>query len=171
MPFVSFSRKTNNMNMNREAAAAITAMLNSFPQQANDYKALLQTYDKILIGLSDRAITETAMRYTAGDVPGQSRDFAPSIAQFNQQAKLMDEVIPLRGRERLEPPSRFWAPTPKPEDRIRMGFKMSVLSEGLKRKLVDRVAEANKRGIDDMMALAQEWGVPIPESLFRRKSA
>jgi hypothetical protein len=52
-----------------------------------------------------------------------------------------------------------------------MGFKMSVLSCGIGRKQVERVAEANKRGIDDMMALAQEWGVPVPESLFRRKSA
>ena len=41
----------------------------------------------------------------------------------------------------------------------------------VRRFLADRVAEANKRGLDDMMALAQEWGVPIPESLFRRKSA
>lgn len=56
-----------------------------------------------------------------------------------------------------------------PEVRIRMGFKMALLSKALSLRMVEKVRQANERGLEDLMALAQEWGVPIPESLWTRE--
>jgi hypothetical protein len=53
------------------------------------------------------------------------------------------------------------------QTRIRMGFKMSVLSASLAVKDgADRVAEANRKGLEYLIALGQEWGVPVPEALW-----
>lgn len=49
-----------------------------------------------------------------------------------------------------------------------MGFKMSVLSAGISMGRVDDVAEANRRGLEDMIALGQQWGVPVPDELFEQ---
>jgi len=153
--------------MNQAAFAEIAAMLNSFPQGAQDYQALLKTYSKQLEGVSDAAIIETAERFTGGLVEGQNRTFAPSIAEFATEARRMHELLPYRGRAALPPPK--WEPYREPPraEKVRMGFKMAVLSAGLGIKGgPDRVAEANKRGLEDMIALGQQWGVPVPDALF-----
>lgn len=124
------------------------------------------TFEAVLRDVSPQAIIEAAQRFVSGLVPGQSATFAPSIAEFAQEARRIDEVLPLRGRPKLT----YTKPAPvhqTQKDRIRMSFKLSVLSEGLRLRQVDRVAEANKAGMDEMMALAQDWGVSIPEELWR----
>ncbi len=157
--------------MNQQSFQAITAMLNAFPQSTADKRALLLTFDRALSDVSDQAISEAVDRFICGDVKDQSRTFAPSIAEFVQETRRIDELIPYRGRARLAPPPRERHREPSPLDRIRMGFKMSVLSAGIGMGKVDAVAEANARGLEDLMALAQTWGVPVPEELFAYRAA
>lgn len=130
------------------------------------------TYDQALFGVSDQAICETAQRFTCGEVKDQSRAFAPSVAEFVQEAKRWAGLIPFRNRPALPAPIRS---EPHRFDdratRIRMGFKMQVLSAAIALKAVDRVAEANKRGLEDMIALGREWGVQIPDELFEQARA
>ena len=47
---------------------------------------------------------------------------------------------------------------------------MAVLSAGIARQEVDKVRQANERGLEDLMALAQSWGVPIPDSLWGQEA-
>lgn len=153
--------------MNQNSYMAVTAMLNAFPQSAGDIKALMLTYEKALTGVSDQAIIEAAERYIKGDVPEQSLTFAPSIAEFVKQAKFVDGVIPMRNRPRLVH-DREWKPQEDPATRARMGFKMNVLSAGIAHNAVGRVSKANERGLEEMVALAQEWGVTVPDEVWRQ---
>jgi hypothetical protein len=156
--------------MDQKAFLAITAMLNSFPQQAaTDSETLLRTYSAVLRDVSSQAITETAQRFISGDAPDQSRTFAPSVAEFVQEARRWASLIPYRDRPALPAPVRSQPHRFDDEQtRIRMGFKMNVLSAAIGLKAVDRVAEANRRGLEDMIALGQEFGVPVPEELFEQ---
>lgn len=158
--------------MNQNSYQALTMMLNAFPQSAADLRGLLLTYDQALTGVSDQATCEAAQRFVTGDVKDQSRTFAPSVAEFVQEARRIAELIPYRDRVGLPAPANYRPHRFDDEKtRIRMGFKMKVLSAGIAMSTVDRVAEANKRGLDDMMALGQEWGVPVPDELFEQARA
>lgn len=131
-------------------------------------KALLLTFDQALTGVHDQAIQGAAANFIAGKVNGQSLTFAPSVAEFCSEARR----TPVSAYRALPAPRQVdsWEPQPK-EHRIRMGFKMSMMSAGLALREVDRVAEANRRGLEDMIALAQEWGVPVPEELWQQVRA
>lgn len=159
--------------MDQKAFLAITAMLNSFPQQAaTDSETLLKTYSAVLRDVTSQAITEAAQRFICGDVKDQSRTFAPSVAEFVQEARRIAELLPYRGKIGLPAPRRYEPHRFDDEKtRIRMGFKMQVLSAGIALSAVNRVAEANKHGLEDMIALGQEWGVPVPEELFEQARA
>jgi len=53
-----------------------------------------------------------------------------------------------------------------------MGFKMAVLSASFGVKGgAEQVAEANRRGLEDMVALGQTWGVPVPDELWTQLNA
>lgn len=209
-------------------------MLNGFPQSAaSDKPALLLTFAQALSGVSDPAIIEAAQRFSSGLVPGQSPTFAPSVAEFAQEARRLSELAAVRHSDKrqwmyrkpvsrllernvtkefafrlidqgVHPRGSIWCPGPldsrpdigdlfapdpswkrpipcdqqpdskpyQPDDeraRIRMGFKMAVLSAGVAMGRADDVERANRGGMDEMMALAQRWGVPIPEELFTAK--
>lgn len=90
--------------MNQKSFAAITAMINGFPQSAADIRALLLTYDQALSGVSDPAISDAVTKFICGDVQGQSKTFAPSVAEFVQEARKRQEIIDTLARPRLSAP-------------------------------------------------------------------
>lgn len=113
-----------------------------------------------------QAVIEAAERFTSGLVPNQNKTFAPSVAEFATEARRIADLLPYRGTKSLTQRPYFYQ-EPKPGERIRMGFKMSVLSASFGRKDgADMVAEANTRGLEDLVALGQSWGVPVPEELW-----
>jgi hypothetical protein len=91
--------------MNIEAEQAITGMLNSFPQTNQDYRVLLSTLAKLLAGHSDRAIIRAADRYASGDVPKQSKTFAPSGPEFIEEVRSCEDVLSIMARPRLPAPA------------------------------------------------------------------
>lgn len=76
--------------------------------------------------------------------------------EFNPMGSLPE--VPRGGDWEREPPLTV----------ARMGFKMSVLSAGIAHGAVSRVAQANERGLEDLVALGQEWGVEVPEEVWRQ---
>lgn len=68
------------------------------------------TYEQVLQGLSPQAVTEAAQRFTMGDVEGQSKTFAPSIAEFVTEARSRQEYIDLKAKPRLPAPRYFPGP-------------------------------------------------------------
>jgi hypothetical protein len=118
------------------------------------------TYDQALDGVSDLAIEKAALKFISGQVEGQNKTFAPSVAEFCSEARRTPYVVarPMGG---YLPHKHDDEPT-----RIRMGFKMAVLSAALSMGKVDLVADANRGGLDDMIGLGQLWGVPVPEELW-----
>lgn len=99
-PTFPSERKT----MNQAAKDAITGMLNCFPQTNQDYRVLLLTLAKLLDGLTDRAIIESAQRFASGDVPDQSMTFAPSAPEFVAECRKRQDILDAMARPRLPAP-------------------------------------------------------------------
>jgi hypothetical protein len=85
-------------------------MLNAFPSSNSNPDLTMGTYEAVLQGVSPQAVTEAAQRFTMGDVPGQSKTFAPSIAEFVTEARQRQEYIDLKARPRLPAPRFFPGP-------------------------------------------------------------
>lgn len=81
--------------------AAISSMITGFPQSAANAKVLLLTYEQALTAVGSQAICEAAARFRDGDVPDQSKDFAPSVARFVDEARKRQEIIELLARPRI----------------------------------------------------------------------
>jgi hypothetical protein len=96
--------------MDQRAYLAIATLLNSFPQGTADPDLTMGTYEAVLQDLSPQAVTEAAQRFTMGDVPGQSKTFAPSIAEFVAEARQRQEYIDIKARPRLPAPRYFPGP-------------------------------------------------------------
>ncbi len=82
------------------------------------------TYEAVLRDLSPQAVIEAAQRFTMGDVNGQSKTFAPSIAEFVAEARQRQEYIDLKAKPRLPAPKYF--PGPRAPFQIR---QQKVLAE------------------------------------------
>lgn len=91
--------------MDQKAYLAVAAMLNSFPSGNNNPDLTLGTYESVLQGISPQAVTEAAQRFVMGDVSGQSKTFAPSVAEFVTEARKRQEYIDLKARPRLPAPN------------------------------------------------------------------
>jgi hypothetical protein len=106
----------------------------------------------------------------AGTVEAQGFTFAPSMPEFMREARRIQDVLPLRDQKRIAAPTAADRPMPyiseSPQTKTRMSFKLSVLSAGIGHKQVERVKEANHKGLEYLIALGQEWGVPVPEALW-----
>lgn len=151
--------------MNQESYQALTKMLNAFPKQSADLRALLLTYDEDTTGIPDAAIVEAAQRFRTGLVDGQKLDYAPSTALFYTEARRIASLLPHRGRQALPAP-------PKPErhktqsETARLRLKVPMWQYAYERGLMDKLDRANRQSFAAMVALATEWGIAIPDELF-----
>lgn len=120
-----------------------------------------------------QAVIEAAERFMSGLVPQQGDTFAPSPAKLAIEARRIADLLPFRGTKSLPKPRPYFYQEPKAGEKVRMGFKMAVLSASFGRAHgADMVMEAHKRGLEDMIALGQSWGVPVPDELWAQtKSA
>ena len=87
--------------MSNAAMLEIARMQNSFAQTHADPDLTKQTYKLVLQGLSSQAVIEAAQRFVMGDVEGQSKTFAPSIAEFVAEARKRQDIIDTLARPRL----------------------------------------------------------------------
>ena len=109
--------------MNQKSYQAVTTMMNAFPQTSADLRGLLLTYDQALTGVSDQAIEGAALRFVRGDVPGQSRTFAPSIAEFVADARRCQEALDIKAKPRITAPR--YTPGPLAPFQIRTQRKLA----------------------------------------------
>lgn len=93
------------------------------------------TYEAVLQGLSQQAVTEAAQRFTMGDVQGQSKTFAPSVAEFVTEARSRQELIDLKAKPRLPAPRYFPGPLApfqvRQQKRLSENSHLPVLFEGV----------------------------------------
>lgn len=101
-------------------------------------------------GLSSQAVIEAAQRFTMGEVQGQSKTFAPSVAEFVTEARQRQEYIDLKAKPRLP------APRYSPGDLA----PFQVRQEKRKAEYADRpVIEANVP-LDRFIALSKAKQLP-----------
>jgi hypothetical protein len=165
-----------------EARAPLLVLFSAYPEPWSDRNAgkadelsnaKVSAYLMGLEGLPGWAIEQTVRDFIQGKIerPARRKGALPTVEEISTEARVYVEKE--ASRQRFEAARREQAEARRsefPEEhRERMGFKMSLLSVALSRQEVEKVAEANTRGLDDLMALAQQWGVPVPESLFSSK--
>lgn len=137
--------------------------------------AKVSAYLMGLEGLPGWAIEQTVKEFIQGkiDRPARRKGALPTVEEISAEARVHVEREGSKQRAetaRVEQLAERKQEFPE-EHRERMGFKMSVLSMGLARREVEKVAEANARGLDDMIVLGQQWGISVPESLWSTKNA
>lgn len=71
---------------------------------------LLRTYRAVLADSSSQSIIEAAQRFTTGKVDGQSKTFAPSVAEFVAEVERRQEYIDIKAKPALPPPRYFPGP-------------------------------------------------------------
>jgi hypothetical protein len=167
-----------------EARGPLLVLFAAYPEPWNDRtaehagdlaQAKVSAYMLGLEGLPSWAIEQTVKEFIQGkiDRPTRRKGALPTVEEISAEARVHVEREGSKQRAetaRVEQLAERKQEFPE-EHRVRMGFKMSMLSMGLARREVEKVAVANARGIDDMIALAQEWRVPVPESLWSSKNA
>jgi hypothetical protein len=117
--------------------------------------------------VSSQAISEAAQRFVSGDVRNQSLTFPPSVAEFCTEARRIAELIPYRNRQSLPAPAARTGVQGDRAARIRMRLKIPLWQRCLSvPDGADRLAAANAAGLEELIALAQEWDVPVPEELW-----
>lgn len=111
--------------MDQRAYLAVVGMLNAFPTSNSNPDLTMGTYEAVLQGLSPQAVIEAAQRFTMGDVTGQSKTFAPSIAEFVAEARQRQEYIDIKNKPRLPAPSHFHtgAPFHVRQERVRARYR------------------------------------------------
>lgn len=108
------------------------------------------TYEAVLKDISSQAVIEAAQRFTMGEVQGQSKTFAPSVAEFVTEARQRQEYIDLKAKPRLPLPRYF--PGPKAPFQVRQ--------EKRRAQYADRpVIEANVP-LDRFIALSRAKQLP-----------
>jgi hypothetical protein len=132
--------------------------------------AKVSAYLMGLDGLPGWAIEQAVKDFIQGriDRPVRRKGSLPTVEEISVEARghVNNEGSKQRAEAmRVEQFQERKAEYPQ-EHRERMGFKMSLLSMGLSRREVEKVAQANARGLESMIALGQTWGVPVPECLF-----
>lgn len=119
--------------------------------------------------LEPEAVIEAAARFTKGEVTGQNRTFAPSVAEFTAEARRIHHLLPFRNIQREPQPDRQLEPPLSHSERVRMSLKMMLYREAISRNDIDALASITSSGKRQDMAaylrLAREWGLTVPPEL------
>lgn len=120
------------------------------------------------------AIRQVVTDFIQGKVerPSRRKGALPTVEEISSEARVHVDREASRQRAEASRREQFADRSSdfSPAHRARMCFKMSLLSAAWASpsERIDQLAAANGRGMDDLMALAQAWGVAIPESLWSR---
>jgi len=93
-------------------------------------------------GLEDEAVVRACQAFTAGDVKGQSLDFAPAVPRFVSVCREMQKALDYSRRPRIEHKTETDDSPPCPPE------KVQALADAL----------AGKRTIQ---SVAEEYGIPL----------
>lgn len=83
------------MEQNSIKLRAVSAMFNLFPQSVGDVDLALRTIKAFLEPYPDDLVVQACKRFLTGKVPGQNKDFAPSLPRF------IEELDEMQQREKL----------------------------------------------------------------------
>lgn len=162
-----------------EARKPLALLFAAYPEPYQDRNAThgeelatakVNAYMLGLEGLPAWAIEQAVCDFIQGKVDRRRKGALPTPEEVAAEARVHVEREGSRQHAERVRAEQYAERRPifPPEHRDRMGFKMSLLSVGLARRQVELVSQANERGLDDLIALGQQWGVPVPESLFSK---
>ena len=147
-------------------------------ERAKLFDAKVSAYLLGLDGLPKWAIEHTVKDFIQGRIerPARRKGALPTVEEISSEARVhVDREASRQRAEKLvqEQIAERMAPPVGDAERTRMLFKLSLLSAAqCSTDRLDRLAAARHDGIsDEMLALAQAWGVPIPESIWSMKRA
>lgn len=147
------------------AEMEVARMLNAFPMGNANPDLTMQTYELATQDILPQAVIEAAQRFTMGDVSGQSKTFAPSVAEFVAEARLRQEYIDLKAKPRI-PVYRHHtgAPFYVRQEKTRTKYReCPILAENLNLDEYRRRAKEFPDGHAWIAAVATVFGPPAME--------
>lgn len=146
-----------------EIAEALKVLFNSLPfQRGTDPQTATLAYVEALRGVSVEALTEGVRKFLRGECEGVSTKFVPTPPELARIVRTVSfAAIPVP----KEP--AYQRKESDPDERARMRLKMPMWRYAMETGRVSELAEANKRGFEAMVALAQAWGLPIEEEIWK----
>lgn len=84
--------------MDQQTWAAVATMYNAWSPGTEDHELRLRSIADSVRGMLPEAVREAASRFRAGMVEGQNARFAPSEAEFVQEARRLHEIRSYRPR-------------------------------------------------------------------------
>jgi hypothetical protein len=140
----------------------LKVLFNALPfQRGTDPQVVTLAYVEALRGFTAEAITEGIRKFLRGDCQDVSPKFVPTPPELARIVR--SAVVPSR-----IPAERQIAPYRQstPGERARMRLKMPMFAFAWSAGRMDELERANREGFEAMAALAQSWGIPVPEELF-----
>lgn len=170
-----------------ESRGPLLVLFSAYPDPFTDrnaehadklFDAKVSAYLLGLDGLPKWAIEHTVKDFIQGRIerPARRKGALPTVEEISSEARVhVDREASRQRAEKLvqEQIAERMAPPVGDAERTRMLFKLSLLSAAqCSTDRLDRLAAARHDGIsDELLALAQEWSVPIPESIWSMKRA
>lgn len=145
-----------------EISSALQVLFDALPFQRgtrNDNVAM--AYIEALRGMTAAAIAEGIRKFLRGDCQDVSPRYIPTPPELARIVRTT--VVPSR-----IPEERRIAPFRQSDgnEKARLRLKVPMWRYAFERGLMDKLDRANRQGFGAMVALATEWGIPVPDDLF-----
>lgn len=143
-----------------EISTALQVLFGALPFQRGKSDVTALAYVEALQGVSLDAVTAGIRKFLRGECENVSPRFVPTPPELARIVR--NAVMPTR----IPPERRLPAHTPPSDaERARMRLKMPMYHYAISHGKIADLARANGAGIDAMILLAAEWGIPIPDEL------
>lgn len=151
-----------------EASAALRVLFESgLPfQRGTNPDTVAAAYLDAVRGFTVEAIEAGIRKFNQGECPDVSDKYVPTAPQL---AKIIrSTVVP----HRIVPERRIPERVPDAGERARMRLKMPMWCYAFgSQHLMSQLDRANREGFTAMAALAQQWGIEVPEELYDNPQA
>jgi len=99
--------------MDQKAYLSIATLMNAFPQGTQNVDLTMKTFETICADFPSQVVIDVAQRFSAGMVEGQSKRFAPSVAEFVSEVRRVNDMrIAISKKKSLSAPGQRFGPCP-----------------------------------------------------------
>lgn len=152
-----------------EIAEALKVLFNSLPfQRGTDPETAVIAYTEALRGASVEGIRAGISKFLRGECEGVSSKFIPTPPELARivRTTAVPQRVPQIGYQRRDEKGM------DARAKARMRLKMPMLAHAWGNEtLMRELDQANKSGLEDMIALAMKWGLGVPAELYDQTNA
>lgn len=135
-------------------------LFDALPFQRGKSDGAALAYVEALQGVSLEALRAGIGKFLRGECESVSPKFVPTPPELSRIVRSAAMPTRIPSERRLPAPVSV-----SDGERARMRLKMPMFQYAFSHGKIDELAQANIAGMEAMILLASEWGVPIPDEL------